>query len=40
MKAKRVTLVISPVNDIYKPDTVKFVRSSANERTTFIDDGF
>lgn len=40
LRAKRVTLVISPVNDIYKPDTVKFVRSSANKRTTFIDDGF
>ncbi len=39
LKAKLVTLVISPVNDIYKPDTVRFVRSSANTRTTFIDDG-
>ena len=40
LKAKLVTLVISPVNDIYRPDTVRFVRSSANKRTTFIDDGF
>ena len=40
LKAKKVTLVIAPTNVLYKPDTVKFVRSSANTRTTFIDDGF
>lgn len=40
LKAKRVELVITPTNSLYRPDTVKFVRSSANTRTTFIDDGF
>lgn len=40
LKAKRVELVISPTNSLYRPDTVKFVRSSANTRTAFIDDGF
>ena len=40
LKAKRVTLVITPTNSLYKPDTVLFVRSSAATRTTFIDDGF
>lgn len=39
LKAKRVTMVIAPTNVLYKPDTVKFVRSSSNTRTTFTDDG-
>ena len=39
LKAKRVTMVITPTNILYKPDTVKFVRSSSNTRTAFIDDG-
>ena len=39
LKAKKVTLVIAPSNVIYKPDTVVFIRSTANKRTTFIDDG-
>ena len=39
LKAKRVTMVITPTNILYKPDTVKFVRSSSNTRTTFTDDG-
>ena len=39
LKAKKVTLVISPTNSLYKPDTVFFVRSSSNTRTAFIDDG-
>ncbi len=39
LQAKRVTLVIAPKNVLYKPDTLFFVRSSANTRTTFIDDG-
>jgi Tfp pilus assembly protein PilV len=39
LKAKRVTMVIAPTNVLYKPDTVKFVRSSSNTRTAFIDDG-
>lgn len=40
LKAKRVQLVITPTNPLYKRDTINFVRSSANTRTTFIDDGF
>ena len=39
LKAKRVTLVITPTNAVYKPDTIVFIRSTANKRTTFIDDG-
>jgi hypothetical protein len=39
LKAKKVTLVISPTNSLYKPDTLFFVRSSSNTRTAFIDDG-
>ena len=39
LKAKRVTLVIAPTNVVYKPDTITFIRSTANKRTTFIDDG-
>ncbi len=39
LKAKRVALVIAPKNKLYKPDTINFVRSSANTRTTFISDG-
>lgn len=39
LKAKRVTMVIAPANVLYKPDTVKFVRSSSGTRTAFIDDG-
>ena len=38
LKAKKVTLVISPTNALYKPDTITFIRSSANTMTTFIDD--
>jgi hypothetical protein len=38
LKAKNVTLIITPTNTIYKPDTTKFIRSSANTMTTFIDD--
>ncbi len=40
LKAKRVTLVITPANPLYRKDSINFVRSSANTRTTFIDDGF
>ncbi len=39
LKAKRVTLIISPTNPLYRPDTTIFIRSSANTRTTFTDDG-
>lgn len=38
LKAKLVTLVITPANPFYKADTMRFVRSSANTRTAFIDD--
>lgn len=30
LKAKKVTLIITPVNPLYNPDTTIFVRSSAN----------
>lgn len=39
LKAKRVSLIITPKNALYQPDTILFVRSSANTMTTFIDDG-
>lgn len=39
LKAKRVTLIIAPSNPLYQPDTVIFIRSSANTMRTFIDDG-
>ena len=38
LKGKSVTLVISPSNPLYKPDTVKFIRSSANTLRAFVDD--
>ena len=38
LKGKTVQLVISPANVLYKPDTVKFVRSSAALTRAFIDD--
>jgi type II secretory pathway pseudopilin PulG len=39
LKAKKVSLVITPANSLYKPDTINFIRSTASTRTTFIDDG-
>ncbi|HVF38252.1 MAG TPA: prepilin-type N-terminal cleavage/methylation domain-containing protein [Gemmatimonadaceae bacterium] len=39
LRAKKVTLIITPTNTLYRPDTSKFIRSSANTRTTFISDG-
>ena len=39
LKGKNVTLVITPTNPLYKPDTIKFIRSSANLTKAFIDDG-
>jgi Tfp pilus assembly protein PilV len=30
LKAKKVVLIISPTNPLYKPDTTTFIRSSAN----------
>ena len=38
LKGKTVTLIISPSNVLYKPDTVKFIRSSANTLRAFVDD--
>ncbi|MDO8500379.1 MAG: prepilin-type N-terminal cleavage/methylation domain-containing protein [Gemmatimonadaceae bacterium] len=39
LKAKRVTLIITPTNPLYRPDTTEFIRSSAATRTSFVDDG-
>ena len=39
LKAKRVTLVITPVNPVFRAETINFVRSSAATRTAFTDDG-
>ena len=38
LKGKSVMLVISPSNVLYRPDTVKFIRSSANTLRAFVDD--
>ncbi len=38
LKGKSVTLVITPSNVLYRPDTVKFIRSSANLIKALIDD--
>ncbi len=38
LKGKSVTLVITPSNVLYKSDTVKFIRSSANTLRAFVDD--
>ena len=38
LKGKSVTLVITPTNPLYRPDTVKFIRSSANTLRAFVDD--
>jgi Tfp pilus assembly protein PilV len=38
LKAKRVTLIITPTNIIYKPDTTIFIRSSAGTLTAFTSD--
>jgi hypothetical protein len=38
LKGKTVTLIIAPTNPLYKPDTTKFIRSSANTLTAFVDD--
>ena len=39
LRAKRVTLIIAPANPLYKPDTILFIRSSANTMKTFVEDG-
>jgi hypothetical protein len=38
LKAKKVVLIITPANALYKPDTTTFVRSSANTMRTFDTD--
>ena len=38
LKGKSVTLVITPSNALYRPDTTKFIRSSANTLRAFVDD--
>jgi len=38
LKGKSVELVITPSNVLYKPDTTKFIRSSANTLKAFVDD--
>jgi Prokaryotic N-terminal methylation motif len=38
LKGKTVTLIITPANALYKPDTTKFIRSSAATLTALVDD--
>jgi hypothetical protein len=38
LKAKKVILIITPANSLYKPDTTIFVRSSANTMHTLDTD--
>jgi hypothetical protein len=38
LKLKSVRLVITPVNKLYRPDTVVFLRSTANTPTLFTED--
>ena len=38
LKGKSVLLIITPTNTLYRPDTMKFIRSSANLTKAFIDD--
>src|SRR6478672_3699072 len=38
MKGKTVVLVITPTNTLYKPDTTKFVRTTANTLTALTSD--
>jgi Tfp pilus assembly protein PilV len=38
LKGKSVTLIITPSNPLYRPDTTKFIRSSANTLRAFVDD--
>lgn len=39
LRAKNVTLIITPTNTLYRPDTVKFIRSSSATNTALVDDG-
>jgi Tfp pilus assembly protein PilV len=38
LKGKSITLVITPSNALYRPDTTKFIRSSAATLRAFVDD--
>jgi len=38
LKGKSVQMIITPANPLYRPDTVKFIRSSANTLRAFVDD--
>ncbi len=38
LKAKKIVLIIRPLNTLYKPDTTTFVRSSASTMLTFETD--
>lgn len=38
LKGKSVLIVLTPANTLYRPDTVKFIRSSANTVSALTDD--
>ena len=38
LKGKSVQVILAPSNPLYRPDTVKFIRSSANTLRAFVDD--
>jgi hypothetical protein len=38
MKGKNITLIITPTNTLYRPDTTKFVRTTANTLTALTSD--
>lgn len=38
LKAKKVTLVITPANTLYRADTITFLRSTAATTTAFMED--
>lgn len=38
LKGKTVTLIISPTNILYRPDTTKFIRSTAGTNTALVND--
>lgn len=38
MKGKKVTLIITPSNPLYRPDTTRFIRSTANTLTALTSD--
>jgi hypothetical protein len=38
LKGKTVQLIITPTNKLYKPDTTKFIRSTASLNTALVSD--